>query len=232
MENTIRLNNRIASLEEQVFGVNNHDLIQKQLTRGKEPFYKRLDKLQEDANDKFQESFLRFLSKYKKSPVYIESPNYISPSSLTVEEKLELLKVGKEDISNTLNGLEIIDNLKNNINNDDTFQNINKHGEKLQKLEQNFVDILHRSRRVHERVGTLTEKYDNIVNNLCEKMIVWNDFLKEKSGDDNNDMKNSTASSVDYESIKYAALRTLCKERGINAAGKKVDLIRKLKEAD
>ena len=35
MENTIRLNNRIASLEEQVFGVNNHDLIQKQLTRGK-----------------------------------------------------------------------------------------------------------------------------------------------------------------------------------------------------
>ena len=91
---------------------------------------------------------------------------------------------------------------------------------------------MHRSRRVHERVGTLTEKYDNIVNNLCEKMIVWNDFLKEKSGDDNNDMKNSTASSVDYESMKYAALRTLCKERGINAAGKKVDLIRKLKEAD
>eukprot|EP00942_MAST-04A_sp_MAST-4A-sp1_P012753 g12753.t1 len=45
MENTIRLNNRIASLEEQVFGVNNHDLIQKQLTRGKEPFSNNVFKL-------------------------------------------------------------------------------------------------------------------------------------------------------------------------------------------
>ena len=32
--------------------------------------------------------------------------------------------------------------------------------------------------------------------------------------------------------MKYASLRTLCKQRGINAAGKKVDLIKKLTQAD
>ena len=36
----------------------------------------------------------------------------------------------------------------------------------------------------------------------------------------------------DYESMKYADLRSLCKERGIKASGKKIDLIQKLKDAD
>ena len=236
---------RVASLEEQIFGVNNHDLIRKQLTRGKEPFYKRLETLQEDANNKFQESFIRFLTKYKESPVYIESPNYISPSSLTVEEKLELLKVGHDDLSKTISCFETIDKLKNYINNDDTFQNINKHGDKLKQLEYNFIDILRRSQHVHQRVGILTEKYDNIINILCEKMLVWNDFIKQQRGDDATHTAVSTTTAVseqndnelstnanDYESMKYADLRSLCKERGIKASGKKIDLIQKLKDAD
>eukprot|EP00943_MAST-04B_sp_MAST-4B-sp1_P005461 g5461.t1 len=237
---------RVASLEEQIFGVNNHDLIQKQLTRGKEPFYKRLETLQEDANNKFQESFIHFLRKYKESPVYIESPNYISPSSLTVEEKLELLKVGHDDLSKTISCFETIDRLKNNINNDATFQNINKHEDKLKQLEYNFIDILRQSKHIHQRVGILTEKYDNIINILCEKMLVWNDFIKQQRGDNDADTAVSTTTTTvneqngnalstnanDYESMKYADLRSLCKERGINASGKKIDLIQKLKDAD
>ena len=82
------LSSRLGSLEERVFGVDNHDLIQKQLSRGTDPFYKRIEKLQEDAYETFQSSFATFLEKYENSPVYIESPNYISPSGLTVQETL------------------------------------------------------------------------------------------------------------------------------------------------
>ena len=89
------LSSRLGSLEERVFGVDNHDLIQKQLSRGTDPFYKRIEKLQEDAYETFQNSFATFLEKYENSPVYIESPNYVSPSGLTVQEKLELLKAGQ-----------------------------------------------------------------------------------------------------------------------------------------
>ena len=78
-------------------------------------------------------------------------------------------------------------------------------------------------------------------------MIVWNNFFDEKKSDgsgvssaDNEKVSTnnkdapepSKALVADYESMKYASLRTLCKQRGINAAGKKVDLIKKLTQAD
>ena len=118
--------------------------------------------------------------KIRELPVYIESPNYISPSGLTVQEKLELLKAGQEDLSNTFRGLETIARLKDKINDDSAFQNVLKHEERLQKIERAFENIVQRSQNVHQRAGLLTEKYDNIVNNLCEKMIVWNNFLTKK----------------------------------------------------
>ena len=67
-------------------------------------------------------------------------------------------------------------------------------------------------------------------------MIVWNNFFDEKKSDGssvssidkekvsstNNDAPEpSKTLAPDYESMKYASLRTLCKQRGINAAGKK-----------
>ena len=241
------LSSRLGALEERVFGVDNHDLIQKQLSRGTDPFYKRMEKLREDAYETFQNSFATFLEKYENSPVYIESPNYVSPSGLTVQEKLELLKAGQEDLSNTFRGLETIARLKDKINDDSAFQNVLKHEERLQKIESTFENIVQRSQNVHQRAGLLTEKYDNVVNNLCEKMIVWNNFFDEKKSDgsgvssaDNEKVSTnnkdapepSKALVADYESMKYASLRTLCKQRGINAAGKKVDLIKKLTQAD
>ena len=242
-----RLCIRLGSLEERLFGFDNHDLIQKQLSRGTDPFYKRIEKLQGDAYEKFQNSFSTFLDKYQNSPVYIDSPNYISPSSLTVQEKLELLKAGQEDLSKTFRGLETISRLKDKINDDSTFQNVLKHEERLQKIERVFENIVQRSQNVHQRAGLLTEKYDTVVNNLCEKLILWNDFFNEKKSngssvssvnneivsDDKNDAPDPANTPVaDYESMKYASLRTLCKQRGINAAGKKVDLIKKLIQAD
>ena len=48
------LSSRLGALEERVFGVDNHDLIQKQLSRGTDPFYKRVEKLRKLPMKRFK----------------------------------------------------------------------------------------------------------------------------------------------------------------------------------
>ena len=48
---------------------------------------------------------------------------------------------------------------------------------------------------------------------------------------DNGEKQDSNGSKPDYDSMSYADLRAMCKDKGISASGKKADLIEKLKEA-
>ena len=48
---------------------------------------------------------------------------------------------------------------------------------------------------------------------------------------DNGEKQDSNGDKPDYDSMSYADLRAMCKDKGISASGKKADLIEKLKEA-
>ena len=52
-----------------------------------------------------------------------------------------------------------------------------------------------------------------------------------KETNDNGEKQYSNGDKPDYDSMSYADLRAMCKDKGISASGKKADLIEKLKEA-
>ena len=66
----------------------------------------------------------------------------------------------------------------------------------------------------------------------AEEAVPANDGgANNEQATDNGEKQDSNGSKPDYDSMSYADLRAMCKDKGISASGKKADLIEKLKEA-
>ena len=104
---------RILKLERSVFGGENDEWFHQRLP---EPIDYRIKALVDQINDKFEDSFRDFLTKYKSSPLYSSSKTTATPSALGTEVQLDLLIGGQDFIKKTMSQLEEVDRLKGCIN--------------------------------------------------------------------------------------------------------------------
>ena len=143
-----------------------------------EPIDYRIKALVDQINDKFEDSFRDFLTKYKSSPLYSSSKTTATPSALGTEVQLDLLIEGQDFIKKTMSQLEEVDRLKGCINTE-KFRNIAEYKRRVAKLEPGFIDVMERSEALHNRVGEIANKYDFMIDAISEKLFRWDAILKE-----------------------------------------------------
>ena len=172
---------RVSEIERRVFGggvEKKNDNLLKGSFSSPESIELRIKSISDETNNKFEDSFKEFLSKYKSSPLYSSFAKGTSPSFLEADTQLELLLVGGESISKTMLQLEEVDQLKGCINTD-KFRDIGEHVQRIARLEPGFVDVMTRAQKMNKRVGEITDKYDVMINTLSEKLFRWDAVLTE-----------------------------------------------------
>ena len=165
---------RLLKLERRVFGFQNEQWLNQQLP---EPIDYRLKALIDQTNSKFEDSFKEFLSKYKSSPLYNPSATKATPYALGSQAQLDLLKAGHMSIEKTIRQLEEVERLKGCINTE-KIRNIGEYNRRVARLEPGFIDVMERAQALHKRVGSITDKYDFMIDAISEKLFRWDATLR------------------------------------------------------